>query len=80
MYQAKLFENEQTRPGERRYGGSVHYHYMSSNSSLEAHNGAKMVHSTITEMIANVSSHYAPTGSFETKGFVDKSIADVSNG
>ena len=55
MGQAKLYENQNTRHGKRQYAGSVHYHYMSSNSSVEAYGGAKMVHSTITEMISNVS-------------------------
>ena len=55
MGQAKLYENQNTRHGRRRYGASVHYHYMSSNSSVESYGGAKMVHSTITEMISNVS-------------------------
>lgn len=34
----------------------MHYHYMSPNSTEESYNGAKMVHSTMTEMISNVSS------------------------
>ena len=54
MYQAKLFENQNTKPGQRHYGGSIHYHFVSSNSSVGAYGGAKMVHSSITEMIANV--------------------------
>eukprot|EP00904_Undaria_pinnatifida_P003348 jgi/Undpi1/13013/HiC_scaffold_7.g02677.m1 len=54
MGQAKLYENQNTRHGKRQYAGSVHYHYMSSNSSVEAYGGAKMVHSTITEMISNI--------------------------
>lgn len=56
MHQAKLFENQNTKNGQRRYGDSVHYHYMSSNSAKESYNGAKVVHSTVTEMISNVSS------------------------
>lgn len=55
MYQAKLYENQETTPGQRHYGGSIHYHFMSSNSSIGAYSGAKMIHSSITEMIANVS-------------------------
>ena len=54
MYQSKLFENEKTLRGRRWYGGSVHFHYVSSASSVEAYNGSKMVHSTMTEMISNV--------------------------
>ncbi|CAM9211467.1 unnamed protein product, partial [Laminaria digitata] len=54
MEQAKLFENQNTRHGKRQYGGSVHYHYMTSNSSAEAYSGAKMVQSTMTEMISNI--------------------------
>ncbi|CBJ32277.1 expressed unknown protein [Ectocarpus siliculosus] len=55
MYQAKLFENERSRQGIRHYGASIHYHYMSSTTSdPEAHNGTTMVHSTMTEMLANI--------------------------
>eukprot|EP00904_Undaria_pinnatifida_P003351 jgi/Undpi1/13016/HiC_scaffold_8.g02679.m1 len=54
MYQAKLFENESTRDGVRRYGGSVHYHYMSSGANEESYGGAKMVHSTLIEMLSNI--------------------------
>ncbi|CAN0309063.1 unnamed protein product [Ectocarpus sp. 6 AP-2014] len=55
MQQAKLFENEKTQEGIRKYGGSVHYHYFSRSPSVpEAHNGTVMVHSTITEMMANI--------------------------
>ncbi|CAM9645761.1 unnamed protein product [Scytosiphon promiscuus] len=55
MYQAKLFENQNTVAGRRRYGGSVHFHYISKNvSSPETHGGARMVQSTMTEMIANI--------------------------
>ncbi|CAM9430343.1 unnamed protein product, partial [Hapterophycus canaliculatus] len=55
MYQAKLFENQNTKAGKRRYGGSVHYHYVSTDiSSPEAHGGARMVQSSMTEMIANI--------------------------
>ncbi|CAM9152460.1 unnamed protein product [Ectocarpus fasciculatus] len=55
MYQAKIFENEGSKQGTRRYGGSIHYHYISSAASdPEAHNGSIMVHSTMTEMLANV--------------------------
>lgn len=55
MYQAKLFENQNTRDGKRKYGSSVHYHYVSPKSnSKEAYSGSKMVHSTMTEMLANV--------------------------
>ncbi|CAM9107182.1 unnamed protein product [Ectocarpus sp. 13 AM-2016] len=55
MYQAKFFENEGSKPGTRRYGGNIHYHYISSAASNpEAHNGSIMVHSTMTEMLANV--------------------------
>ena len=56
MYQAKLFENQNTKGGIRKYGSSEVYHYVSSEpSSREAYDGAKMVHSSITEMLANVS-------------------------
>ena len=61
MEQAKLFENQSTRHGKRKYGGSVHYHYMTSSSSVESYGGAKMVHSTMTEMISNVSPYVEPT-------------------
>ncbi|CAB1112262.1 unnamed protein product [Ectocarpus sp. CCAP 1310/34] len=55
MYQAKFFENEGSKQGTRRYGGNIHYHYISSAASNpEAHNGSIMVHSTMTEMLANV--------------------------
>ena len=50
MEQANLFENQSTRHGKRKYGGRVHYHYMTSNSSVEAYGGAKMVRSTMTEI------------------------------
>lgn len=56
MYQAKLFENQDTKNGVRRYGCSVHYHYVSENAnSTETNNGQRMVQSTMTEMLANVS-------------------------
>ncbi|CAN0269222.1 unnamed protein product, partial [Scytosiphon promiscuus] len=55
MNQAKLFENQNTRPGKRHYGSSVHYHYVPEDiSSPETHNGARMVQSTMTEMLANI--------------------------
>lgn len=43
----------------------MHYHYMPSNSSAEAYSGAKMVQSTMTEMISNVSSQLPSAGRFE---------------
>lgn len=56
MYQAKLFENEFYREGIRHFGKSVHYHYVSENpADPEAQGGAKMVQSTMTEMLADVS-------------------------
>ena len=56
MYQAKLFENQNTKDGVRRYGSSVHYHYVSKHgNSTETNDGRRMVQSTITEMLANVS-------------------------
>lgn len=56
MYQSKLFENENTRHGIRKYGGSIHYHYVSDDAnSTETKNGLRMVQSTMTEMLANVS-------------------------
>ena len=64
MEQANLFENQSTRHGKRKYGGRVHYHYMTSNSSVEAYGGAKMVHSTMTEMISNLSPDLEPAGSY----------------
>ncbi|CAN0067961.1 unnamed protein product [Ectocarpus sp. 4 AP-2014] len=55
MYQAKLFENGQSRDGIRRYGSSQHFHYVSKDASApETRNGTVMVHSTITEMLANI--------------------------
>ncbi|CAM9589285.1 unnamed protein product, partial [Ectocarpus sp. 8 AP-2014] len=55
MYQAKLFENQHTRDGIRRYGTSQHFHYVSKDASdPETRNGTIMVHSTITEMLANI--------------------------
>lgn len=54
MYQARLFENEKSRPGKRCYGCGIHYHYISDPASAEAHKGSKMVHSAVTEMLANV--------------------------
>ncbi|CAB1106329.1 unnamed protein product [Ectocarpus sp. CCAP 1310/34] len=55
MYQAKLFENEQSKNGIRRFAVSQHFHYVSSDASgPETRNGTIMVHSTITEMLANV--------------------------
>lgn len=55
MNQAKLFENQKTKPGFRRYGASVHYHRVSEDIAVpETHNGARMVQSTLTEMLANV--------------------------
>lgn len=65
MYQSKLYENQNTRSGKRSYGGSLHFHYMTSNSSVEAYGGAKMVHSTITEMLSNVSTQNSSAGSDE---------------
>lgn len=54
MHQAKLFENQVTRNGIR-YGRSQHLHFVSSEvSSPETNNGARMVQSTMTEMLANV--------------------------
>ncbi|CAM9152539.1 unnamed protein product [Ectocarpus fasciculatus] len=52
MYQAKLFENEHSQQGIRHYGGSIHYHY--TKYDPDAHNGTTMVHSTMTEMLANI--------------------------
>lgn len=55
MYQAKLFENQDTRRGVRIYGASVHYHYVSTDADgEETKGGERMVQSTMTEMIANV--------------------------
>lgn len=55
IYQGRLFENEKSRIGERCYGCSIHYHYVSDGpNSPEAYGGAKMVHSAVTEMLANV--------------------------
>ncbi|CAN0089336.1 unnamed protein product [Ectocarpus fasciculatus] len=55
MYQAKLFENQESRNGVRRFAGSQHFHYVSTNASApRTHNGTVMVHSTITEMLANI--------------------------
>ncbi|CAM9938670.1 unnamed protein product [Ectocarpus sp. 4 AP-2014] len=58
MYQAKLFENQESNNGIngiRRFAASHHFHYVSSDASdPETRNGTVMVHSTITEMLANV--------------------------
>ncbi|CAM9273949.1 unnamed protein product [Ectocarpus sp. 13 AM-2016] len=55
MFQAKLFENQESRNGIRRFAGSQHFHYVSADSSArETRNGTIMVHSTITEMLANI--------------------------
>lgn len=66
MYQSKLYENQTTRGGKRWYGGSQHFHYMTSNSSAEAYSGAKMVHSTMIEMISNVSPQQASGSSHDS--------------
>ncbi|CAB1109494.1 unnamed protein product [Ectocarpus sp. CCAP 1310/34] len=76
-----LFENERSRQGIRHYGASIHYHYVSSTTSdPEAHNGTTMVHSTMTEMLANVSRRRVLTGTkavsprhfFVVSGFRDQ--------
>ncbi|CBJ33491.1 hypothetical protein Esi_0498_0007 [Ectocarpus siliculosus] len=55
MYQAKLFENQKSRNGLRRFAASQHFHFVSTDASApETRNGTIMVHSTITEMLANV--------------------------
>ncbi|CAM9809757.1 unnamed protein product [Ectocarpus sp. 6 AP-2014] len=58
MYQAKLFENEESNNGVngvRRFAANHHFHYVSLDASApETRNGTIMVHSTITEMLANV--------------------------
>ncbi|CAM9901486.1 unnamed protein product, partial [Ectocarpus fasciculatus] len=55
MYQAKLFENQNSKNGLRRFAGSQHFHYVSVDPSApETRNGTIMVHSTITEMLANI--------------------------
>ncbi|CAM9548864.1 unnamed protein product [Ectocarpus sp. 12 AP-2014] len=55
MYQAKLFENQRSRNGSRHFAGSQHFHYVSTDASTpETRNGTIMVHSTITEMLANI--------------------------
>lgn len=55
MYQSKLYENQKTQGGKRWYGGSQHFHNTTSSTDEEAYNGAQLVHSTMTEMISNVS-------------------------
>ncbi|CAM9438074.1 unnamed protein product [Scytosiphon promiscuus] len=55
IYQARLFENERSRIGKRCYGCSIHYHFVSEGpDSPEAYGGAKMVHSAVTETLANI--------------------------
>ncbi|CAN0346175.1 unnamed protein product [Ascophyllum nodosum] len=54
MYQAKLFENQNTRDGKRSYGGSQHYHYVVPPSEPVTYNGSKMVHSSVLEMISHI--------------------------
>lgn len=70
MYQAKLFENQNTKDGVRKYGSSVHYHYVSEYAnSTETNNGQRMVQSTMTEMLANVSRPYsAPSDGLRFEG------------
>eukprot|EP00752_Nemacystus_decipiens_P003816 g3511.t1 len=55
MYQAKLFENQHTKNGRRRYGLSMHYHHVSKYAnSTETNGGQRMVQSTMMEMLANI--------------------------
>ncbi|CAM9791755.1 unnamed protein product, partial [Ectocarpus fasciculatus] len=55
MYQAKLFENQNSKRGIRRFAASQHFHYVSMDASVpETRNGTIMVHSAITEMLANI--------------------------
>ncbi|CAM9904286.1 unnamed protein product, partial [Scytosiphon promiscuus] len=54
MYQSRLFDGEFSLPGKPCFGCSAHYHYVSASESPEAWHGAKMVHSDITEMLANI--------------------------
>lgn len=56
-----LFENQETfYAGTRQYGAHQHLHYVSKSAgdSITYH-GARMVHSTTTEMMANVRIHQA---------------------
>ena len=78
MYQSKLYENQNTRGGKRWHGGSQHFHYMTRNSSVEASSGAKMVYSTMTEIISNVSHQYISASSHEVLGIVDN-VVGISN-
>lgn len=55
MYQAKLFENQSTRDGIRKYAASVHYHYVTGVDSPGSYSGHRIVFSTMTEMLAHVS-------------------------
>lgn len=56
MHQGKLFENEKSWGGERNYGKSPHFHHVfKSVDDPDAYSGARMVKSTVTEMLANVS-------------------------
>ena len=73
MYQAKLFENEQTTAvGHRQYGSSQHFHYVFTGTTHpKSYDGARMVHSTLMEMLANVSEH-APR---QNRGTAVESIA-----
>ncbi|CAM9651807.1 unnamed protein product [Ascophyllum nodosum] len=59
MYQAKLFENQGTKNGIRRYGLSQHHHYVASPSDIETFSGAKMVHSAMTEMLSHIAVAFA---------------------
>ncbi|CAM9817705.1 unnamed protein product [Ectocarpus fasciculatus] len=54
IYQSRLFENEFSSPGRACYGCSVHYHYVTKPTAPESFNGSRMIHSAVTEMLANI--------------------------
>lgn len=41
--------------GQLCYGCNQHYHYVSKSDNWTAYNGEKVVHSTLMEMLSNVS-------------------------
>eukprot|EP00903_Cladosiphon_okamuranus_P020050 g18416.t1 len=55
IIQPMLFENEkECRAGTRKYGASQHLHCVLGPDPSRTHNGAQMVQSTVTEMVANI--------------------------
>lgn len=68
MCQAKFFENEKYRRGIRHYGGSVHLHFVVHGPAKPgAQGGEKMVQSTVTEMVADVSLRGVTSGRWQPR-------------